>query len=313
MFRPLAILTAGLFGLACVGATSAADSVRADGGDTIRLDGKGDADLQETRGFHGGGGYHGGYHGGYGGYRGWGGYGGYRGGYGYGGYRGYGYGGYRGYGYGGFYRPYYGYGLGFGYYRPYYGGYYGGGYYGGGYGGYGGYYGAGYGGGYGGYYASPVYSYYSPCSTDVMVVPNTTVTMPVQATYQQQIGQPVQQAVPQPMPQAAPQPAPQAPPQPMAPAGFSYDGGPRYIVPMPRDTAPAAVPTRPSLPRDGRLVSNTPAKASYRYLAYGETPEAAPAPAPARVRSDLITASLSLGEGTNSFSGGTMVFTHARR
>ena len=100
MVRNLTIVLAGLLGLGAA-ATAFADS------DLLRLDGKGDAQVEQTRGYYGGG-YRGGYRGGYG-YRGY--YGGYRGGF----YRGnYGY-------YGGYYRP--GFSVGF-YGAPYYSGYY---------------------------------------------------------------------------------------------------------------------------------------------------------------------------------------------
>jgi hypothetical protein len=140
-----------------LGAATDAGGASADN-DLMRLDGKGDAEVQETRygggGFRGGvgfGGYRGGYRGGYGGYRGFGGYYGR----GYGGYgRGYGYGYGRGY-YGGYYRPYYGFGYGLGLglgYASYYGGY-----------------GGGYGGAYGSYYSTPYYSSsygLCPCATN---------------------------------------------------------------------------------------------------------------------------------------------------
>jgi len=163
-FIPPAAVALGAM-LAANSLVNADDTVRLGGsksgmtGTTMTLTGSGTLasaaaadDVDEIRGYRGGGGYrggYGGYRGGYGGYRG-GFYGGYRGGYGY---RGWGGGYYRPY-YGGFYRGYYG-------YRPSYRGYYGGYGYGGyGYGGYGyGYpysiYGlsSGYFGGYSGYNA----------------------------------------------------------------------------------------------------------------------------------------------------------------
>lgn len=302
MIRSFALLTAGLLGAACASTAwggDVDDRPRPDEGDTIRgdtlrLDGKGDAGLQDARY----GGYHGGYHGGWGGYRGWGGWGGYRGGYGWGGgYRGY-YGGYRGYGWGYGYRPafYLGFGRGWGY-----GGYgYGLGY--GGYG-YGGYYPASYyGGGYGGYYSSPVYyssGYSSPC------VCSAVTTAPAQ-TYQYQAPTTSQPAIVTP-------PAPmQTTPPPPAPGNvgtFQYNGGPRALVPMPREIVPATAPGK--LQRDGRLVSLTPETPTPRYRAYGEAE--APTTSPVREPvSDLLRVSLPANESFDSFSGGTMIFTQAR-
>jgi len=301
MFRSFALITAGLLASACPGTASAGTSAGDDRprpeADTVRLDGKGDADIQDAR--WGGGGYRGGWGGGYrggwgGGYRGWGGYGGY--------------GGYRGYGYGYGYRPafYFGFGRGYGGYG--YGGYgYGsgyGGYYGGGYGGY---YPASY-GSYGGYYASPVvYSsaYANPCVCSAGVT-----TVPAQASYQYQVpatAQPPVTTVP------APQPMPPAP----APGNvgtFQYNGGPRVMIPIPRELVPAAAPGK--MQRDGRLVSLTPAAPVPHYRAYGEKPEASE---PVRARepaSDLLRVSLPASEpidSFDSFTGGTMSFTQARR
>jgi hypothetical protein len=197
------------------------------------------------------------WHYGWGGYRGfgYGGWGGYRG-FGWGGYRGFGWGGlggYRSFGWGGFYRPYYGFGYG-GFYRPYYGlglGGFGLGYglgYGLGMGGFG--YGMGYGGwgmGYGGFFpcagggAATVYTMNAPVAT---------------------LGTP--------LPQGALQP--QAP----LPVGndgtYPYDGGPKEVVPDPKETpAPSIKTPRPSVPLEGRSVSLPKTSPKWSYPAYGET------------------------------------------
>jgi len=275
MFRSLSVLSAGVVAFAMGGAAWADN-------DLIRLDGKGDAELLETRagvGGYRGGGFGGGYRGGYGGYRG--GYGGYRGGYGYGGYRGIGYGGYRGYGYGG-YRGYgygrygYGYGLGLGLGLGYglgYGGYgYGSGYYGGGYGG--GYYGAGYGGG---YYGVPAYSSYSlgPCGCPTTITPAADALNSVRRSD----------------------------------GTFPYDGGPRdayYTTPV---ANPAGIPNRATLPREGQLVSIPAASSGYHFLAFGEQP-GAPAQSPAAGdASDTLRVSYPANsDPTSGFSGGTTVY-----
>jgi hypothetical protein len=271
MIRSLSVLSAGVVALAVSGAANADNEL-------MRLDGKGDAEVQETRyaggGFRGGVGF-GGYRGGYGGYRG--GYGGYRGfggyyGRGYGGYygRGFGYGYGRGY-YGGYYRPYYGFGYGLGLglgYASYYGGYGG---YGGGYGGYG--------GGYGGYYGTPYYSSYGlcPCAT------NTVYSSAATANFVTPIGS-------------------QAPWE----GTFPYNGGPQdgYFTP-----APAGMPNRTNAPRDGHLVSVPASSSGYHFLAFGE--QSAPADQrPATANSgDLLRVSYpAYGEAPSGFSGGTTIY-----
>ncbi len=244
MFRSFSILSASVVALAMSGSAKADD-------DVVRLNGKGDAEVTETRGY-GGGGYRGGYGGG--GHRGgYGGYGGYRGGYGgYGGYRSGYYGGggyYGGYGrgYGGYYgRPNYGIGISLGY-----SGYYGGGYYGAGYGGYSS----------PSYYSQPYYSYSpAPCSCAAPIVGATTLTL-------------------------------SQPTVPIAPGDstFPYDGGPRdgYLAPLPagmqkaqpRDGMLVSVPSASSgyqfqafgekaAPRPA--TSNAAATLRVSYPAYGE-------------------------------------------
>jgi len=273
MIRSLFVLSAGAVALAIASAAKADN-------DLIRLDGKGDAEVQETR--YGGGGFRGGV--GFGGYRG--GFGGYRGGFG--GYRG-GFGGYgRGYGYGGigFGRPYYGY-YGRSYYRPYYGFGYGlgvglglgyGGYYGGGYGGYG--YGGGYGGYYGTYNISPYYnSAYSlgPCASDMNFPAATTLNF------------------------AAPNV-----PQGLGDGTFPYDGGPRdgFFAPV-----PAGIPNGRVLPRDGHLVSVPATSSGYHFLAFGE--QSAPAserPTTGNSSDTLRVSYPAYGESTSGFSGGTSLY-----
>jgi len=280
MFRSLSVLSAGVVAFAMAGAALADN-------DLVRLDGKGDAELMETRGGggHGGGGFHGGgggFHGGgyrggfggYGGYRGGFGYGGYRG-VGYGGYRGYGYGGYRGYGYGGYYRPYYGFGYGLGLglglgYGGYYGGY-GGGYYGVGYGGYG--------GGYGGYYGSQYNSAIGPCTCTTAVAPATTLSLYT--------------------------PIMQGPND----GTFPYDGGPRDGAFGPL-SSPTGIPNRTALPADGRLVSVPAASSGYHFVAFGE-PSMQPTQHPMNSGgSDTLRVSYpAFGEPMPSFSGGTTVYT----
>jgi len=267
MIRSLSLLSVGVVAMAVAGA------VKADN-DLMRLDGKGDAEVQQTR-YYGGG-----FRGGFGGYRGFG-YGGYRGvgfggyrGFGYGGYRGFG--GYRGYGYGGYYRPYYGfgYGLGLGLGLGYGG-------YGGYYGGYGGSYGVGYGSS---YYGVPYYSSYSlgPCATTTAVIPATTLNL-------------VGPSVPQ-----------------MSTDGtFPYDGGPQngYVAP---GLNPAGIPNRSSQPRDGYLVSVPSPSSGYHFLAFGEqssTPAQPSAPASDTLRvSYPVNAESTVFESTSGFSGGSTIY-----
>jgi len=269
MIRSLSVLSAGVVALAVTGAANADN-------DLMRLDGKGDAEVLETRAYGGGG-----FLGGFGGYRGFGGYGGYRGfagyGRGYGGYygRGYGYGGYgRGY-YGGYYRPYYGFGLGLGLglgYANYYGGYGGGygGYYGGGYGGYGGYYGAGYGG-----YSMPYYSssYGCTCATNTIVPSATNINVVT----------------------------------PNAGNGtYLYNGGPQdgFLVP-----APAGMPNRTNAPRDGLLVSVPAPSSGFQFLAFGEQPAPADQGPATGNSGDLLRVSYpAYGEAPSGFSGGTTIY-----
>jgi len=182
-----------------------------------------------------------------------------------GGYRGYGYGGYRGYGYGGYYghRGYYGGGYGYGGYRPYWGGYYGG------YRHFRPYYAGYWGGGWGGGYYQPYYSsYYYGCADEG----NGTAVILGSSGYQ---SPPVQYVAP-------PQPGyPNYLPGTMPPANgseppnYRYDGGPSVPLPMPEAT-PTKILPRPSVPREGLLVS-TPAPAPSGYAAYGEQAPTLPA------------------------------------
>jgi len=266
MIRSLSVLSAGVVALAVSGAANADN-------DLMRLDGKGDAEVQETR--YGGGGFRGGA--GFGGYRGFGGYGrGYGGGYygrgiGYGGYgRGFGYGYGRGY-YGGYYRPYYGFGYGLGLglgYASYYGGY-GGGY---GYGGYGG----GYGGYYGNSYSTPYYSSsygLCPCATNTIIPSAASVNLVT----------------------------------PTAGNGtFPYDGGPQdgFLVP-----APAGMPNHTNTPRDGLRVSVPASSSGYQFMAFGEQPAPADQRPATGDSSDLLRASYpAYGEAPRGFSGGTTIY-----
>src|SRR6185437_12821740 len=136
MSRFITSSAAALGAVLAVGSFAAASDTVALGGSkssisgaTLNLAGNGTVssaaaakDVEEMRGFHGGGFHHGGFGGGF--HRGYGGFGGYRG-FGYGGYGGYGLGGYGGYGYGG---GYYGYPYSGGVYvnTGYTGGYFGG-------------------------------------------------------------------------------------------------------------------------------------------------------------------------------------------
>ncbi len=233
MFRSLSILSAGVVVLAMAGNAKADD-------DLVRLDGKGGAEVQETRYYYGGG------------YRG--GYGGYRGGYGYG-------------------RGYYGGGYG----RGYYGGGWGGGYYGGGWGrgyglgiglGYGSYYGGGYNGG---YYSSPSYyysqpSYYyapSPCTCAAPDLGSTTLTLARPVTPQM----PGDGTFPY---DGGPRDGFLAP----APAGMQYRPN------VPRQGVLVSVPTsgyqflafgeQPSEPAQQQLVPNAAESLRVSYPGYGE-------------------------------------------
>ena len=198
----------------------------------------------------------------------------YRGGWG--GYRGFGYGGYRGFGYGGFYRPYYGFGLGYGglgYGRGFgWGGYglglgglgYGRGF---GWGGYGLGYGLGFGGlggyglGYGGFYPGFGLGYggmFGPCAGTTANIYSLNMQANTPGT---------------PLP-GAPQPrAVDVAPQ-QAPANdgtFPYDGGPQNVVPNPQDTPPARTTPQRSVPLEGRAVSLPKSSPKWSYPAYGET------------------------------------------
>jgi len=266
MIRSLSVLSAGVVALAMSGAANADN-------DLMRLDGKGDAEVQETR-------YYGG------GFRGGIGYGGYRGGFGYGGYRGFGYGGYRGFGgyygrgygygygrgYGGYYRPYYGFGLGLGLglgYANYYGGYGG---YGGGYGGY-----------YNSYYSTPYYStpYYSSsygpctCATSVIYPSDASVNFVTPNALQ----------IP-------------------GDGTFPYNGGPQDGI-----SVPAGMPNRTNAPRDGHLVSVPAPSSGYHFLAFGEQPAPADQRPETGNSSDLLRVSYpAYGEAPTGFSGGTTIY-----
>ncbi|HTU91808.1 MAG TPA: hypothetical protein VMF69_17125, partial [Gemmataceae bacterium] len=207
------------------------------------------------------------------------------------GYRGLGWGGgwggwgYRGLGWGGFYRPYYGFGLGYGglglgglgygglgYGRFGYGLGYGGlgrfgyglGFSGLGYGGLGyglgfsglGFGGLGYGLGYGGLFG-PI----SGATANVY-----TLNVPART-----LGSPLPGAAQPPAPNAAPR-------QPDNHGTFPYDGGPSNVVPNPKDTPPSST-TPPSVPLEGRAVSLPKAAPKWTYPAYGERARrATPAP-----------------------------------
>jgi hypothetical protein len=205
------------------------------GGDIIRLNGVKNAPARNlvddgqgadtTRVWHRGFGW------GYGGL-GWGGWG----------YRGFGWGGwgYRGLGWGGFYRPYYGFGLGYG---------------GLGYGlglgglgfarfGFGGFY-PGFGFGYGGFFGP----WCAGVSANVY-----TLNMPARTLGSPLPGAPQAQA-----PDAAPRDD----------GTFPYDGGPSKAVPSPKDAPPSSAPPR-SVPLEGRAVSLPKAAPKWIYPAYGE-------------------------------------------
>lgn len=256
MFRSLTLIGA------CVAALASAGLAAADG-DLIRLDGKGDAQVEETR-YYGGG---------------WG-----RGYYGGGGWN-------RGYYGGGWNRGFYGGGWGRGYYG---GGFYGRPWYGAGYRSYwGGGYGVGLGFGvssyYGGwsvpsyYYSVPTYSYYvSPCASESISGGSTTLTL----------GRPTTPQVP-------------------GDGTFPYDGGPRdgYLA-TPPAMSPVQIPNRPSLPREGRLVS-IPTADPYQFRAFGEQPVE---PLPAPVAPETLRVSYpAYGEAMPTFSGGTTVYRTALR
>ena len=180
-------------------------------------------------------------------------------GFGFGGYRGFGFGGYRGFGWGGLYRPYYGFGLGYGRFGYGLGGYGLGGYgrfgyglggYGLGYGlGYGGY-GLGYGLGYGGYGLGIGYGgYFGPCAGTTAGV----YTLSIPAAT---LGTP-------PVTELAPR-------MPSSDGTFPYDGGPRNPVPNLKETPPSSITPR-SVPLEGRSVSLPKATSKWSYPAYGET------------------------------------------
>jgi hypothetical protein len=198
-------------------------------------------------GGHGGGGHGGGWGGGRGGWGG-GGWGGHGGGWGHGGFHGNGFG--RGfYGY-----PFYGFGLGYGLGLGLgYGGY--------GYGGYGGY---GYGGsGYGGYpydygydsypYGGAYGAYASPYASGYNYPP------PLQSGYSR--GYPGYLQMPS-----------------DDSATYPYNGNPANAPPLPAPP-PAPVPRKApdspkgTLPLNGLFVSQPAQKATYRFAAYGESPE----------------------------------------
>ncbi len=211
---------------------------------------------------------------------------------------GYGFGGYRGFGYGGFYRPYYGFGLGYGglgygglgYGRFGYGlglgglGYGGLGYglglgglgygrfgyglglggmgYGLGMGGLGGY---GFGYRYGGFYPGFGFGYgglFGPCAG--AAANSYTLNMPA-AT----LGTPMP-----PSTEAVPQ-------QPRNDGTFPYDGGPSNPVPNPKAAPPSSTTPPRSVPLEGLSVSLPKTAPKWSYPAYGETARRL-APAPQR-------------------------------
>lgn len=187
------------------------------------------------RGYYGGG--WGGYYPYAGGYGGWGGWRGSYGGYPYGGY-----GGYATYGYPTYSYPTYSYPT---YSYPSYG--YGGwgsgyrGYGGWGYGGHSGYGGYGWGGGYGGYGGWRIsYGGYWPCNQNQGQVPSV-----------RYLGAPYQ--------------APETTPLPNDNGTYPYDGGPQKMAPVPSGDR------RPTLPRDGRLVS-LPRETTGAVTTLGSTP-----------------------------------------
>ena len=259
MFRSWTVLTAGVVAFAIAGIAKA-------DGDLVRLDGKGDAEVQETRGYYGGGGWGRGYYG------------------------------------GGFGRSYYGGGWGRGYYgggwgRGYYGGGWGRSYYGGYYGGYRPYWGGvgigiglGYNSYYGGwsapsyYYSTPTYSYYtSPCSTDGVGFPTTTLNLGQPMTIQQA---PVE-------------------------SNYPYNGEPQNVVP-PATVAPAPMqyPNRPLLPRDGKLVS-MPGD-PYEFRAFGEE-SVEPVRVAPNATETLRVSYPAYGEPMPTFSAGSTVYRTALR
>jgi hypothetical protein len=275
MLRSITFLAAGVFVAANANFARAADN------DTIRLGGKGNADLIATAG-HGG---HGGGHGGHGGHVSgghWGGHGGHWAGHG-GSWGHWGHHHHNSFSFGFYGWPYY-----YGYNRPYY---------------YSSYYPYYY--SYPTYYSTPVYYtqpvYYSAASYYVQPATAVDTAIPTLPAPTRVVPTPPVPGLPTQFTVPAGNPAGPAP-------TFPYDGGPNRLVPLPVDSAPVITPVRPAAPADNRLVS-LPSNTAPRYLAYGESPD----PAPVRPTTVARVSPTVPSTTSNSFSGDTMVYTKLAR